>query len=1382
MNRLIVILILLLVFDCVCGQTLPAPTTTGIIDGDYGPRWILPSQGKSFHYGIDFQCPLGIEGKAIETGIIKEFGEWTNENAFIKINSNGREWRYLHVESFCYENINGDKLWEYVPNFFAESADNDDVIFLRHINAGNNLETERVLVTSAFNGSQSTIVDPETGNIVPLSNTVTQGNWMYFPRPYNGHPHLHIDLGNVSYTNPLRFISHNDLGSPSLSDCNFKRILNNKAVPFTDAPVTITPVYGTTILFEGRVITTTEKDMEKFSIWCENGIGTLVYSKNWNYTDYQDKHNTSLTDVIKAPKANEMSFIYESISEGVYPYGTSQNQGDVGREYFKLKWPSKESKITGQTEAKLNQSARYPDGEYSVIFQATDITDNASPETKKDIILDNHQPYVQEVSIESGKKIYGAIVSYNSNDKLTLNIDQQTISGCADYENDLIFYVTASESMKNVSIKINGLEGTEQDLILTNVDEELYKWKGTINKSDLDELFSIDGIYQITISGKDKADNNIVNLNLSENGSEMLVSWLPSRNNEGIWIDNLPDGETGHKIPFCTGSLLKAVFNLFLNEKEPLEDAEMAYGYSPLSVNFVDASTGGPLTWSWDFGDNSLPIAEQNPQHTFVNEGDEPIQFNVCLKVCNEDGCDITLKNKLITVYPDDFNLAIPIADFNFRQESYKETFEIQFYNYSVGEINTIKWDFGDDSPTSSENEPIHSYQMAGKYTVTLSLNEGAGPLEEIYRDEIEVFESTDNLIPIDFNWTCISNEDNMYNAEGLNGEIIDFEIADHIYGGFYNWDMGDGTIYDLSSPHHAYLNTGEYSVALNVKDFNGKLLGTITKIVTIVPGRQIITPDENEILLHDNLKVCDLELQGDELFVTLRGNPNLFIYKFDYNTESWVLAQDPLYIGHDDNTSYHNIEVAGDLLIVAWTGYSNEVGRGYFFKKINDLWVKQTQQLTDPENNFMNFGFSMSMSDGWAMFESHYNSNYKLSFWKYNENTNEWTTNSQNNYYTQSLLPGSTDLKASTASWRGKVFKLAEDESWFQIYNGLYYNDDHYPSKSSIIDNDYYHTGNIENTLRTYVFNGESYDLIQPVLKIQNGGCYNFSESISERNNYLLTGNDGWVDVDGYCSAGSSILFRRNKDDENYKFTMYRTFYPINSFIGDSYGIGVRMNHKHIVVVSNGIDNNQVYKAPSIYAYKDYAYFGDYDLTIESLQNYRKKNNDPMRFEARNIEIGGDKSSSVNNYDNLNLIGQKIVLKPGFSATNGGVFKGTATICTDCANNLKSKASLFSNVAGIGNETGLYSKIINPVELNGNLFKILPNPFKDNIIIEATDGSTIIEKVEIFNLNGSNIFSKTIDNELSAILLNVLFLEKGVYVVAIYSGDFIINKKLVKL
>ena len=43
MNRLIVILKLLLVFDCVCGQTLPAPTTTGIIDGDYGPRWILPS-------------------------------------------------------------------------------------------------------------------------------------------------------------------------------------------------------------------------------------------------------------------------------------------------------------------------------------------------------------------------------------------------------------------------------------------------------------------------------------------------------------------------------------------------------------------------------------------------------------------------------------------------------------------------------------------------------------------------------------------------------------------------------------------------------------------------------------------------------------------------------------------------------------------------------------------------------------------------------------------------------------------------------------------------------------------------------------------------------------------------------------------------------------------------------------------------------------------------------------------------------------------------------------------------------------------------------------------------------------------------------------------
>jgi len=64
-----------------------------------------------------------------------------------------------------------------------------------------------------------------------------------------------------------------------------------------------------------------------------------------------------------------------------------------------------------------------------------------------------------------------------------------------------------------------------------------------------------------------------------------------------------------------------------------------------LAVDFTDASTGEPTSWSWDFGDGTTSTAE-NPTHTFTSAGDHVVQ----LTVANSAGSNT--KSHTVTVQP----------------------------------------------------------------------------------------------------------------------------------------------------------------------------------------------------------------------------------------------------------------------------------------------------------------------------------------------------------------------------------------------------------------------------------------------------------------------------------------------------------------------------------------------------------------------------------------------------------------------------------------------------------------------------------------------------------------------------------------------------------
>lgn len=253
-----------------------------------------------------------------------------------------------------------------------------------------------------------------------------------------------------------------------LQDSEIKRPYNNQAIPFPLTPINI--IFGSSIIFESKVNTTVEKDLDIFSVTSISNNYPTEFQDEWRITTSGNKPIVTKSDIILTNPMTNVNWIENNINKGVCPYDpidqNNNGNADPGYDYFKLHWPSKKSTVAGQTEAYVNRRAKYPDDQYDITFKAEDISGNASTVPYNDMILGNHQPYVEELTIYSGNKIYGATVGYddpvpgNPQGKLRLTVDQQAINDCADYENKLEIFVTTSEPMKDVSIEIEDTRAT----------------------------------------------------------------------------------------------------------------------------------------------------------------------------------------------------------------------------------------------------------------------------------------------------------------------------------------------------------------------------------------------------------------------------------------------------------------------------------------------------------------------------------------------------------------------------------------------------------------------------------------------------------------------------------------------------------------------------------------------------------------------------------------------------------------------------------------------------------------------------------------------------------------------------------------------------------
>ncbi len=137
-------------------------------------------------------------------------------------------------------------------------------------------------------------------------------------------------------------------------------------------------------------------------------------------------------------------------------------------------------------------------------------------------------------------------------------------------------------------------------------------------------------------------------------------------------------------------------------------------------TQFIDQSTTSPgniIAWAWNFGDPASGTYNtstlQNPTHIYNSPG----TYTVLLTVTNTATCtkDTSMQ---VTVNPK------PIALFSYSASCVGDS--TQFTDLSIAPGSSVTswlWDFGDGSPTVTQQNPKHAFMTSGTFQVKLVVN-----------------------------------------------------------------------------------------------------------------------------------------------------------------------------------------------------------------------------------------------------------------------------------------------------------------------------------------------------------------------------------------------------------------------------------------------------------------------------------------------------------------------------------------------------------------------------------------------------------------------------------------------------------------------------------
>jgi len=232
-------------------------------------------------------------------------------------------------------------------------------------------------------------------------------------------------------------------------------------------------------------------------------------------------------------------------------------------------------------------------------------------------------------------------------------------------------------------------------------------------------------------------------------------------------------------------------------------------------------------SYSWDFGDGHTGDGA-NPYHTY----DQPGTYTVCLTITDNSGCTSTTCHEVVVnAVPNSCN-----ASFTWEQT---DSLTIHFNSTSTSnhDIISYSWTFGDGG-TASTQDPYHTYDQPGVYTVCLIITDNAGCVSDVCHEIAITSPATSEA-----------------NFEAVVGEHPNiFVFHNHSFG--FNehttwfWEFGDGQTSTNFDPHHTYSSPGTYVVCLTMVNLDNGFLDKFC--VTITYGMQVMEFGPGQGLNHN--------------------------------------------------------------------------------------------------------------------------------------------------------------------------------------------------------------------------------------------------------------------------------------------------------------------------------------------------------------------------------------------------------------------------------------------------------------------------------------------------------------------------------------------------
>ncbi|MBI1305736.1 MAG: PKD domain-containing protein [Bacteroidetes bacterium] len=233
---------------------------------------------------------------------------------------------------------------------------------------------------------------------------------------------------------------------------------------------------------------------------------------------------------------------------------------------------------------------------------------------------------------------------------------------------------------------------------------------------------------------------------------------------------------------------------------------------TPIEFTNLAEIHSGTMTYVWRFGDGDT-ADYKDPVHTYPGAG------TYCVQLIATSLPYYTIKDTTICVTVSE----MPNVDF--KVDNACEGHNIVFTNNTTINTGTINydWNFGDGSAHSSVKNPVHVYNTAGGYKVTLKATSDKGCVESLQKSANQFASPTANFT---FSGSCALSP-------------IHFEDVSTIAGGEYlgrHWDFSGTEIETTPKVDFVFDKAGNMNVTLySVTRFGCE--DTVTKVVKVIPA-----------------------------------------------------------------------------------------------------------------------------------------------------------------------------------------------------------------------------------------------------------------------------------------------------------------------------------------------------------------------------------------------------------------------------------------------------------------------------------------------------------------------------------------------------------------